>query len=160
MTEVLKSSFNSNIDLIKTMSGDYLTSVRGAVYRSITEGGGLETLIPNIQKFLDDKNAQVLNKAKNVALDQTRKAYTAITKTRMTEVGVEKFEWVHSGGGREPREYHKSRAKYPAGLNGQIFSINDPPIIDKKTGERGLPSQAINCKCFMRPIIEFGEVAA
>jgi SPP1 gp7 family putative phage head morphogenesis protein len=155
--EAIESSVNANVDLIKTMTGDYIGQVRGAVNRSIQGGGGLEELIPNVKNFLDEKNKQVLNKAKNVALDQTRKAFTAITKTRMEKIGVTKFEWVHSGAGREPRPYHKSKAEYPAGLNGNIFDINDPPIIDRKTGERGLPGDAINCKCFMRPIISFDE---
>ncbi|RIQ43658.1 phage head morphogenesis protein, partial [Bordetella avium] len=32
---------------------------------------------------------------------------------------------------------------------------DNPPIIDKTTGERGLPGQLINCKCRMRPVIDF-----
>ena len=153
--ETITSSLNANVDLIKTISGDYMSQVRGAVNRSIQEGGGLETLIPTIEKLLNKQSKQVLNKAKNVALDQTRKAYTAINKARMEKVGVTKFEWVHSGGGREPRPHHKTN--FPNGLNHGIFDINDPPVIDKKTGERGLPGQAINCKCFMRPVIVFDE---
>lgn len=153
--EVITSSFNANIDLIKTMTGDYISQIRGAVNRSIQSGGGLETLIPEIEKVLNKKAKQTLNKAKNVALDQTRKAYTAINKVRMEKVGVSKFEWVHSGGGREPRPHHKT--PFPNGLNHGIFDINDPPVIDKKTGERGLPGEAINCKCFMRPVIQFDE---
>ena len=153
--EAITSSFNANIDLIKTMTGDYTGKIRGAVNRSIQGGGGLETLIPDIEKFLNKQAKQTLNKAKNVALDQTRKAYTAINKARMEKVGVSKFEWVHSGGGREPRPYHKT--PFPNGLNHGIFDINDPPVIDKKTGEHGLPGDAINCKCFMRPVIQFDE---
>lgn len=140
--EAITSSYNANVDLIKTMTGDYTSQIRGAVNRSIQGGGGLETLIPEIDKFLNKQAKQTLNKAKNVALDQTRKAYTAINKARMEKVGVSKFEWVHSGGGREPRPYHKTDA--PTGLNHGIFDINDPPIIDKKTGQRGLPGEAIN----------------
>jgi SPP1 gp7 family putative phage head morphogenesis protein len=155
--EAITSSFNANIDLIKTMTGDYTGAIRGAVNRSIQGGGGLETLIPDIEKFLNKQAKQTLNKAKNVALDQTRKAYTAINKARMEKVGISKFEWVHSGGGREPRPHHKT--PFPNGLNHGIFDINDPPVIDTKTGERGLPGQAINCKCFMRPVIQFDEGA-
>ena len=153
--EAITSSYNANIDLIKTMTGDYTAQIRGAVNRSIQGGGGLETLIPEIEEFLDKQAKQTLNKAKNVALDQTRKAYTAINKARMEKVGVSKFEWVHSGGGREPRPHHKT--PFPNGLNHGIFDINDPPVIDQKTGEKGLPGQAINCKCFMKPVIQFDE---
>ena len=140
--EAITSSYNVNIDLIKTMTGNYTGQIRGAVNRSIQGGGGLETLIPEIEKFLNKQAKQTLNKAKNVALDQTRKAYTAINKARMDKVGVSKFEWIHSGGGREPRTYHKTI--FPSGLNGGIFDINDPPVIDRETGQRGLPGDAIN----------------
>jgi len=153
--EAITSSYNVNIDLIKTMTGDYTGQIRGAVNRSIQGGGGLETLIPEMEKFLNKQAKQTLNKAKNVALDQTRKAYTAINKARMEKVGVTKFEWIHSGGGREPRPYHKT--PFPSGLNHGIFDINDPPIINKETGARGLPGDEINCKCFMRPVIQFDE---
>ncbi len=153
--EVITASYNANVDLIKTMSGNYIDSVRGAVFRSIQSGGGLETLIPEIESHLNDQAKQTLNKAKNIALDQTRKAYTAINKARMEKIGVKKFEWIHSGGGRSPRIYHKT--DFPTGLNHGIFDISDPPVIDVKTGQRGLPGEAINCKCTMRPIIQFDD---
>lgn len=153
--DAFTASVNVNTDLIKTISSNYLEQVRGAVNRSIQNGGGLETLIPNINKFLDSEARKVRNKAKNVALDQTRKAYNALNAARMEKIGVDKFEWVHSGGGQTPREHHIT--PFPAGLNGGIFSLNDLPVIDEKTGERGLPGQAINCKCIMRPLIQFDE---
>ena len=47
------------------------------------------------------------------------------------------------------------KIKWPQGLNGGIFDFDNLPVIDEKTGERGIPGQAINCKCRMRPIVEF-----
>jgi uncharacterized protein with gpF-like domain len=40
-------------------------------------------------------------------------------------------------------------------MDGKIFSFDDLPIIDRKTGERGIPGQAINCRCTMTPVYEF-----
>ena len=37
-------------------------------------------------------------------------------------------------------------------MNGYVFPIDFPPIIDRKTGERGYPGQLINCKCHMEPV--------
>ena len=155
IADAFTASVNVNVDLIKTMTGNYLESVKGAVNRSIQTGGDLETLIPNISKFLTSEARKTKNKAKNVALDQTRKAFNALNSARMQKIGVNKFEWVHSGGGQRPRKLHIT--PFPAGLNGGIFSLDDLPIIDEKTGERGIPGQAINCKCVMRPIITFNE---
>lgn len=54
----------------------------------------------------------------------------------MKSAGVKKFQWLHSAGGRDPRPLHIN--DYPSGLNGGIFSFDDLPVIDEKTGERGI----------------------
>lgn len=149
LKETFKASITANANLIKTLPQEYLDSVSSAVFRSIASGNGLEDLQPYLEKKYDGN----IRKAKNVALDQTRKAYNDINADRMRAVKMTKFEWVHTGGGHKPREYHME--EYPVGLNGGIFDVNDPPIIDEKTGERGLPGHAINCKCVMRPVLEF-----
>jgi SPP1 gp7 family putative phage head morphogenesis protein len=97
---------------------------------------------------LQEYEGVTLRRARNIALDQTRKAYNNINKGRMQAIGVQKFEWVHSGGGQKPRELHIE-------LDGQVFSFDDLPVIDERTGERGIPGQAINCRCTMVPVIEF-----
>jgi SPP1 gp7 family putative phage head morphogenesis protein len=77
--------------------------------------------------------------------------YNNLNASRMKAIGLNKYEWVHSGGGQRPREFHRDV------LNGQIFSLDDPPIIDEQTGERGIPSQLINCRCTMLPLLEFSN---
>ena len=67
----------------------------------------------------------------------------------MQGLGVKKFKWLHSMGGKEPRPLHKNV------LNGNVYSFDDPPVIDERTGERGLPGVLINCRCRMLPVIEF-----
>jgi uncharacterized protein with gpF-like domain len=74
----------------------------------------------------------------------------------MKSNGIAKFEWLHSGGSAIPRTYHYTHYKN-GGLNHGIFSILEPPIIDKNTGERGYPAQLPNCRCVMIPVIEIGE---
>lgn len=143
------ASVSEAVGLIKRIPEKYLGDVQGDVMRSITTGNGLQDLIPAIDK----RNVQVKNYATNVALDQTRKVYNNVTKGRMEAVGVKKFQWVHSGGSNQPREHHK--LPFPAGLNGGIFSFDDLPIIDERTGERGIPGQLPYCGCTMRPIISF-----
>lgn len=153
--EAFTASVNANVDLIKTIPGNYLEQVKGSVNRAIQNGGGLDDIMPTINKFLTAEAKKVKNKAKNTALDQTRKAYNSLNAARMTKVGVKKFEWVASGGGQSPRPHH--HASFPNGLNGGIYSLDELPVIDPKTGERGLPGTAINCKCVMRPVISFDE---
>lgn len=146
MKEVVKATISENVSLIKSIAADYLGDVQKAVMRSITTGDGLENLVPAIEKF----EGISYRKAKNIALDQTRKTFNNINKQRMQTIGVKKFEWVHSGGGDKPRKDHIE-------MSGNIYSFDDLPIIDQKTGERGIPGQAINCRCTMIPVTEYEE---
>lgn len=146
LSDVVKSIVAENVSLIKTIANNYLFNVQKAVLRSITFGEGLKYLAPQLKKFdgITDRHAR------NMALDQTRKTYNSINKERMERVGVKKFEWIHSGGGQKPRKDHIE-------MSGNIYSFDDLPIIDRNTGEKGIPGQAINCRCRMKPVIEFND---
>lgn len=148
VADAITASVAQSVNLIKRISSDYLGDVQGAVMRSITSGEGLKDLIPFMNKKYEEQDRH----AELTALDQTRKAYTSITVARMDMAGIDQFEWVHTAGSKKPRAYHANV------LNGQIFSMDDLPIIDEKTGTRGLPGQLPFCRCKMRPIIDFSKL--
>ncbi|MGU9992803.1 phage head morphogenesis protein [Bordetella avium] len=141
----MQASTAENVGLIKSIPAKFQERIQGIVLRSIQSGGqGTATIFKEIQKL-----GQVTkDRARLIAVDQTRKVSTAINNERMKSAGVRQFEWIHSGGGFEPRSLHVE-------YDGQVFDMDNPPIIDKTTGERGLPGQLINCKCRMRPVIDF-----
>src|SRR5262249_44803197 len=122
----------------------YLNGVQQAVMRSITTGNGLKDLVPFLQKH----RGITLRRARIIAEDQTRKAFSNISRIRMERVGIKEFEWLHSRGSLHPRKLHID-------YSGKTFSFENPPIIEERTGERGFPGQAINCKCRMRPVVRF-----
>lgn len=146
MAEVLNASIVENVSLIKSISIEYLGGVQQAVMRSITTGRGLADLQP----YLEKHKGITERRARMIALDQTRKAYNNLNRGRLEKLGLTKFEWRHTSGSKHPRPLH---IRY----NGKIFSFDDLPIIDENTGERGIPGQAINCRCRIRPVIEFGD---
>ena len=143
--ETLKASINQAVDYIKSINEQYFDQIRGGVYRSITTGEGLKDLVP----FLEQYEGITKKRAKNLALDQTRKAMTTVSLTRMQDAGVQKFEWIHSGGGLDPRKTHQ-------GFSGKIYDVREPPF-DKDVGRRVYPSELPNCKCTMRIVYEFAE---
>jgi len=151
LNDVVTASTAYAVNLFKRIPANYLAKVSDDVLGSIQTGAGLQDLIPAMEKH----GVQIKNWAKNTALDQTRKVYNSVNAGRMQAVGVGKFEWIHSGGSNQPRELHKAR--YPNGLNGGIFSFDDLPVIDERTGERGIPGQAPNCHCVMRPVFSFDD---
>jgi len=133
----------ASVNLIKSMPGQYYERISNEVHDSITKGRGLADLLPalkNIEGMSD-------RRAKLIAYDQTRKAYAGFNHAKLTGAGVKKFEWLHSGGAAEPRKDHIA-------MSGNIYRFDDLPIIDQKTGERGIPGQAINCSCRMLPVVE------
>lgn len=144
--EAMKATVAQNVDLIKSIPDKYFTDIQGAVMRGIQEGKGMATVLEAIQAT----GAVTERRAALIARDQTSKAVTALNKSRLQKLGVRKFRWLHSGSEKQPRELHKRV------LNGNVYDLDDPPEIDEKTGERGLPGQLINCKCRMVPVIDFG----
>jgi SPP1 gp7 family putative phage head morphogenesis protein len=150
--DIIVASTDQCASLIKTIAPEYLKEVKQAVMRSITDDTKSFTELKNsIHEMLQSRYKKYKNKAKNTSLDQTRKAYNSITRSRMRDAGITHFKWNHSGGSVKPRCYHRDE------LNGKVFDLNNPPIIDKKTGETGFPGQLINCKCFQTPVIKFDD---
>lgn len=144
----IKSVINENVSLITGISEEYFKNITSAVMTSITTGGGVDSLIKNLKR----KYELTDTKARNIAFDQTRKAYNAINKQRMTAVGYDEFEWLHSGGGMHPRKSHLA-------MNGKIYSFDKLPVINQEQVDKGyeapvhgIPGQAINCGCTMIPV--------
>ena len=144
LSDILNATVTENVGLIKSIPAQYLGGVQQAVMRSITTGNGMQDLLPFLQKH----KGITLRRARMVATDQTKKAFSGLSKARMQAIGVEEYQWLHTSGSRHPRKLHIA-------MNAQIYRYDDPPIIDDKTGERGIPGQAINCACRMRPILNF-----
>jgi len=147
LQEIVTASTAEAANLIKLIPSKYLGAVQGQVMRSITTGGGLQTLLP----YLTEKYDQNIRHARNVAMDQTRKAYNNINAGRMQAIGVKEFEWIHTGGTQHPRKDHIE-------LDGKTFSLDDLPVIGEMYGQvvRGKPGDLPFCRCVMRPIVSFG----
>lgn len=148
MKPIIVAKIAENVSLIKSIPQEYLKRVEGAVMRSISNGGiGASEVMTEIQKIghSTDKRAAF------IARDQTKKITVAISSERMKSTGVRKFKWNHSHGSAEPRSLH---VKY----DGEIFEFDNLPIIDERTGERGLPGQLIGCNCFITPVFDFEDM--
>ena len=143
----MKALVFENVSLIKSIPDEYFKQITGAVARPIENGEGDRWLA----KELKDYGAKTDRRAQLIAQDQTRKAYNSINLRNFQENNVRKLKWLHSGGSRDPRPYHKDV------LDGQIFDIDDPPIIDPKTGERGYPGQLPYCRCVMAAVLDFED---
>lgn len=152
LTQETKNTMNAaiaeNVSLIKSIPSQYMNQIVGSVMRSIQANGSIEDLVEDLKKY----SGMTTRRARLIVEDQTRKVHTALTLRKFQESGIKYFQWLHMGGSARPRPYHL--AKYPNGLNFGVFSIEHPPVIDTKTGERGFPGQLPNCKCTMAAVID------
>lgn len=161
LRQVMKASIQENVSLIKSMPSQYSERVRGAVYRAVAGGGTLKDLKVSLRKYA----GMSARRAKLVASDQVNKAFTTISMHRMEEAGITKYMWVYTYASKIPRDYHKrkwdgvsgNKDGHPNGLNGFIFSKGEQPVINEKTGERGLPGQLPYCRCKLAPVIVFDD---
>lgn len=154
MEDIVKSLVTENVNLIKSIPDLYLKDVTGEVMRSITFPGGGD-VESTVRKRLTHYRGIADRRVKNISLDQTRKAYNSLNKARMQAVGIKQFVWLHSGGGQRPRKSHQA-------MSGKTYSFDNLPVINQEQVDRGyespvrgIPGQAINCKCTMKPVIRF-----
>ena len=143
LKEKLKAAVTENVSLITSIQQRYHAQVTEAVMRAITTGRGIKDLVPELQSI----GGVSARRARFIATDQSRKAAGMITGERFKSAGVKYFQWIHSGRATKPRPLHEA-------FHGRIFEVDNPPVIDQKTGERGLPGQLINCRCRMAPALD------
>jgi SPP1 gp7 family putative phage head morphogenesis protein len=149
LTDSVKSSIALNVDLIRDIQTQFAQRVKASVLSAIQNGGqGTAEVFEQLTKI----DGMTQRRAKNIADDQVRKVTTSMNTERLKAAGARQFEWLHSSGSADPRELHVE-------YDGQVFSYDDPPVIDERTGERGFPGQLINCRCVARPVISFDSEA-
>lgn len=147
-SEIMKALLFENVSLIRSIPNEYFKQITGSVARSIENGEGIKQLV----KELNSYGAKTNRRAQLIAQDQTRKAYNAINLRNFQENGIKKFRWLHSGGSREPRKYHKDV------LNGEIFDIDKgAPNESGKTPAYIYPGQEPYCKCIMQAVLDFED---
>ena len=140
--EPVMASYVQASEYLKSVVDEYILKITGSIMRSL-QANDAENLKEEIKK----EGLSALSRARLITEDQCNKANSAIALSTMERAGIRKFRWVYTYRSKEPRPYHEH------GLNGRIFDLDNPPIIDQRTRERGFPAQLPNCKCAMQPVI-------
>lgn len=103
-----------------------------------------------IANYIESQFKVSQRKAKFLARNESSIAVAEYLKAKYKEEGFEEFKWITNIDGRE-RELHKQ-------LNGKIFRFDEPPIIDERTGQRGLPGETYNCRCKFIPVLKSRKI--
>ena len=152
-----EDAIEDNVNLIKTIPSKYFDKIGKAVELRTIGKMSRGALVKRIKEL----GNVTQRRAELIADDQTAKVTERMMLARCRNAGIKRVMWLHSSISMHPRDYHKTRwdghtGKFngkPNGLNGYIFPIDKPPVIDRKTGERGYPAQLINCRCFLTPVL-------
>lgn len=126
---------------VKKWSANEITKMRKDVIAFMEKGVRRDT----VQQYFEKEWKIASDKARFLARNECGLATTAIQLAQYKKLGATHFKWLKSSS-KEKRELHKT-------YYGKVFPIDNPPIIDEETGERGYPKQIYNCSCGMAPAI-------
>lgn len=156
---IMRTAIFNNVNYIRSIQSQYFTQITGAVSRAVLDQEGLTYLAEQLAKY----KGITKRRARNIAIDQTNKAYEALSYQKLKDVGIEKWEWVHGGGTKTVRHTHITDVKN-GGINHSIHKMGEK-VWDKQAfkkkggGYRGEwiePGQLPFCSCFRRPVITLG----
>ena len=140
--EEIARNYTNNMQLyIKDFVQKRLPEMRQKVAQAVLEG----YREIDVQKMLQTEYGIVERKAKFLAQNETSIMLAQIKKVHYSAMGFDSFMWHTILDARE-RPLHRE-------LNGKIFRFDNPPVIDERTGQRGLPGETYNCRCNLTPIM-------
>ena len=133
---------------IKNRDPEEIFKMRAVVGQMAIDGESRIT----IQNYIMQRWKVKQQKAKFLARNESKLAVTEYLKAKYQSEGSEEFIWYTSNDERV-RDDHKE-------LNGKTFRYDNPPIIDKRTGRRGLPGEDYGCRCTFVPIFSKQLIAS
>lgn len=125
--------------VIKDFADERIPEMRRKIQELVLKGYRQD----KVQEFLEKEYGIMSRKAKFLAQNETAIMLAEYKKVTYKEMGFDKFIWRTIIDGRE-RDLHKA-------LNGTVWRYDDPPVIDERTGQKGLPGQTYNCRCEQIP---------
>lgn len=144
--DTLRLMIGRNVSLIKNATAQTLSNIENIVYDAMTTGTGYE----GIKHALETQRHIAADRIERIARDQTAKTNEALNYLEQKAAGIEFFEWS------AVMDNRVSRGKGGhAQLNGKIYKWGDEknyPVIDTY-GNRGIPSQRVNCRCTALAVI-------
>lgn len=134
-TDTFEDLLRWNTELVRNINEQTRQRIASAVYSGLTN----RTPVATVAREIQEATAMSRARARRIASDQTVKLSSALDDQRMKELGVEGYEWMHSGKAH-PRPEHKAR-------NGDYFKFGS--VVDRTDA----PGQAPFCGCKRRMVL-------
>lgn len=128
--------------VIKDFQNERIPQMRQRVLQATLEGYRLD----KVEKILKQEFGFMASKAKFLAYNETNIALAEVKRAMYQAMGFDKFVW-QTRADALVRDLHQH-------LNGTVWRYDDPPVIDERTGQKGLPGETYNCRCVALPYSE------
>lgn len=141
--EALKAQYVDDVSLsVKNFTKAQTDKLRAMVEENLFTG--LADNKSLVQAIVDEFGVTE-NKARFLSRTETSIFISKFREITGKEAGITHYVWKAVCDSRT-RDLHKE-------LNNQIFSWDNPPIIDERTGTRGAPGSIWNCRCYSQYIL-------
>lgn len=136
VARTLESVLAENLALIRSLNEQMRSEISGSVFRGLTNRSPAAQVGREIRKI----TGIAKSRADLIAADQLQKLTSSLDQERQTQLGINEFEWQHSGK-KHPRPHHLAR-------NHQRFKWNSV------VGRTDPPGRAIRCGCKARAVVK------
>lgn len=135
-SDTVDATIARNVALVRNVSDQTREKISDIVYRGLTQRKPVRDVAKEINEAVGLGRAR----SRRIASDQTVKASAALDRSRMRELGITKFQWMHSGK-LHYRPWHKAR-------DGKTFRFDDPSLRGDMPGDQPF------CGCKARGVLE------
>ena len=139
--EQIAQAYTNNIQgyVIKDFDDKRIPQMREKIMQLTLQGYRQD----KIEELLEREYNIMKNKAEFLARNETAILLAEYKKASYQAMGFDRFIWKCIGDSRT-RDLHRH-------LNNTTWSYDNPPIIDERTGQTGLPGETYNCRCTAIP---------
>lgn len=137
--EIIESMSNE----IKSISNYSYKMIRNQIKSGVEAGETIDQIADRIKDVYKFQSAR----ARVIARTETLKLVERTTEKRYMESGVQKKQWLNTGGPESREEHNANAAQGP-------IPINEPFQNGQMNPGDGDASQVVNCRCTMIPIID------
>lgn len=141
--DIISKEWGKNLELyVQGWTQENVLSMREKVTTNAFAGRRADQLVSMIQESYGASQ----RKARFLARQETSLLMAKFRETRYRCVGITRYRWSTSHDERV-RHDHKH-------LNGKIFSWDNPPVTNLKTGARNNPGEDFGCRCIAIALVE------
>ena len=139
----IAQNYNENLKLyIKKFAEEETQTLRELVRERVLKGYRAESFKKDIQ----ERYGVSERKADFLASQETKLITSSYNIAKAQDAGLKRYVWTTS---KDIHVRHDHKI-----LDGKIIDIDNPPVVDLKTGRRAHAGTDFGCRCYKRFIIE------